>query len=132
MDNKVNVRIKLEQGVDVPCGLYPEDTKYDITSNEDFTILAGESHTVKTGFCVDVPDGYEMQIRSLYSLASKNSVIVLNAPGSVDHTCKSEVKVLLFNLSKNNWGFKKGEKIAYIVFTPVCKAEFVVVDTPTL
>ena len=72
---------------------------------------------IPTGIYIELPKGYEAQIRPRSGLAFKNGVTVLNSPGTIDADYRGEIKVLLTNLSPNEFIIEPGERIAQIVFS---------------
>ena len=85
----------------------------DITSNPNDRAL------VPTGFSISIPQGYEVQIRPRSGLAVKKGVTVLNTPGTIDSDYRGEIKVILINLSKDEFSVKNGERIAQMVVCPI-------------
>lgn len=83
---------------------------------------------VPTGLFFEIPDGYEIQVRPRSGLAFKNSVTVLNTPGTIDSDYRGELKVLLINLGKEKFIVNNGERIAQIVIAPVVKGTFEVIQ----
>lgn len=79
---------------------------------------------VPTGVCVQLPKGYEMQVRPRSGLALNFGITVLNAPGTVDSDYRGELKVLLINLGTEDFIIKNGDRIAQAVVSQVCQAEF--------
>jgi dUTP pyrophosphatase len=71
---------------------------------------------VPTGFYLEIPAGYEAQVRPRSGLAAKKGVTVLNSPGTVDADYRGEVKVILVNLSSEPFTVEPGERIAQMVF----------------
>ena len=92
------------------------------------TLKPGERALVPTGLAVELPDGFEMQIRPRSGLAARHGVTVLNSPGTVDSDYRGEVKVLLINLGAEAVTISGGERIAQAVIAPVTQAEFRLVD----
>ena len=80
---------------------------------------------VRTGLCVEVPEGYELQIRSRSGLAAKNSIAVLNSPATIDSDYRGEIKVLLINHGEENFNIKAGDRIAQGVIAVVPKVKIV-------
>ena len=72
---------------------------------------------ISTGIFIELPKGYEAQIRPRSGLAFKNGVTVLNSPGTIDADYRGEIKVLLTNLSPNEFIIEPGERIAQIIFS---------------
>jgi dUTP pyrophosphatase len=83
----------------------------------------GEHEIIETGVHLQLPIGYEAQIRSRSGLAGKHAVIVLNAPGTVDETYTGEVKVILINHGKESHEIKKGDRIAQMVIKKVYETQ---------
>jgi dUTP pyrophosphatase len=79
---------------------------------------------IPTGFCYEIPPGYEMQVRPRSGLAAKHAVTVLNAPGTIDADYRGELKVLLINHGREPFEIQRGERIAQIVIAPVSHATF--------
>lgn len=83
--------------------------------DEDVTILPTERKLIKTGICVKIPDGYEIQIRPRSGLALKNGITVLNTPGTIDSDYKSEIGIILINHSHEPFTITNGDRIAQMV-----------------
>lgn len=79
---------------------------------------------VPTGLYIELPDGYDAQIRPRSGLAIKKGISVLNTPGTIDADYRGEIKVILINLSKEDFVIKDGERIAQMVVTTHEKAEW--------
>jgi len=84
----------------------------------------GARELVPTGFCYEIPPGFEMQVRPRSGLALKHGVTVLNTPGTIDADYRGELKVLLVNHGPEPFEIKRGERIAQIVIAPVSSAAF--------
>jgi dUTP pyrophosphatase len=91
-------------------------------------IPAGQQFAVETGLSVAVPEGWEMQIRPRSGLALKNKITITNAPGTLDPDFRGPIKVILFNLGKEPFYVKNGDRIAQAVIGPVFKPEIVEVN----
>ena len=104
---------------------YITDSGFDLRSTEELMIKAGERALVGTGLSFDIPDGYEIQVRSKSGLALKQGLMVLNSPGTVDFGYTSEIKVILFNTSKEDVMISLGQKIAQAVLCPVVSGKWV-------
>ena len=83
---------------------------------------------VPTGLYMEIPPGYEGQVRPRSGLALKRGLTVLNAPGTVDADYRGEVGVILVNLSAETQRIEPGERVAQLVFAPVTQAEWEAVD----
>ena len=78
-------------------------------------ILPGEKTVINTGIFIELPIGYEAQIRPRSGLAFKRSITVLNSPGTIDADYRGEIKVILINLSKQKFIINNGDRIAQMV-----------------
>ena len=83
---------------------------------------------VKTGLFIELPIGYEAQVRPRSGLAAKNGVTVLNAPGTVDADYRGEIGVILVNLSNEDFTIQNGERIAQLVIAKHERAEWTLVQ----
>ena len=102
----------------------------DLRANiEDGILLEPLSRAlVGTGLYIQLPKGFEAQIRPRSGLAAKHGVTVLNAPGTIDADYRGEIKVILINLSHQSFVINPGERIAQMVIAAHEKVEFNVVD----
>jgi len=96
----------------------------DITASEEVIIPSGSWRTIPTGLFMEIPRGYECQVRSRSGLAAKNGVWVLNGPGTLDSDYRGEVKVILANMGEQDFLVEKGSRIAQLVFSPVIPVVF--------
>lgn len=87
--------------------------------NGSIEIPSGEVRLIPTGLYFDIPEGFEIQVRPRSGLAAKNSVTVLNTPGTVDSDYTGEVKVILINHGKETFTVNHGDRIAQAVFATV-------------
>lgn len=92
-------------------------------------IEPGDSAIISTGIAIQIPEGYEGQIRPRSGLAAKNMISIINTPGTIDRSYSGELMVILINLSKDEC-FRVGheDRIAQLVIAPVAKAELIEVD----
>lgn len=91
----------------------------------DLVLQAGKFALIPTSLSIEIPYGYEIQVRPRSGLAAKNGVSVLNTPGTIDSDYRGEVKVILFNFSSENFVVKRGERIAQMVLSKVYPAELI-------
>ena len=89
----------------------------DVPANVESTITLqpGERQLIATGLYLEIPPGYEMQIRPRSGLALKHGITVLNSPGTVDADYRGEIKVLLINHGQEPFQISKGDRIAQMV-----------------
>ncbi|WP_341653069.1 dUTP diphosphatase [Blattabacterium cuenoti] len=82
----------------------------------NITILSMERKIIKTGLFIEIPKGYEGQIRPRSGLALNHGITVLNDPGTIDSDYRGEIKILLLNLSNYPFIIENGNRIAQIIF----------------
>lgn len=91
-------------------------------------LYPNEKILIPTGWCVAVPEGYELQIRPRSGFAFKNEVIILNSPGTIDSDYRGEIMVGLKNISENRVDISNGMRIAQAVLAPIVRASLIEVD----
>ena len=92
-------------------------------------IKPNRSALIPTGLQVAIPVELEIQIRPRSGLAAKDSISVLNSPGTIDSDYRGELKIILFNHSKKDFIINNGDRIAQMVLVPILKMEFEEVDS---
>ncbi|MDE3742252.1 dUTP diphosphatase [Maribacter polysaccharolyticus] len=100
-------------------------------STEAITLQPLERTIVKTGLFIELPIGYEAQVRPRSGLAAKKGITVLNAPGTVDADYRGEIGVILVNLSNEPFTVENGERIAQLVIARHERAEWIEVEELT-
>jgi len=108
-----------------PKYAYISDSGFDLYSTEDVWIHSLDRQLVSTGLHFDIPEGYEIQVRSKSGLALKQGLMVLNSPGTVDQGYLGEIKIILFNTTREKVKIEKGQKIAQAVLCPVVSGKWV-------
>jgi dUTP pyrophosphatase len=103
----------------------------DLRADEPVALAPGERKHVPTGLAVEIPHGYEGQVRPRSGLALRLGVGMVNAPGTIDSDYRGEVGVILVNHGREPVSFVRGERIAQLVISPVIRAELVLVDELT-
>jgi dUTP diphosphatase len=91
-------------------------------------LLAGARALVPTGFVLELPPGYEGQVRPRSGLAFKHGLTVLNSPGTIDADYRGEIMVLLVNLGSETFRVQRGDRIAQLVIAPAASVEVVAVE----
>jgi dUTP pyrophosphatase len=91
----------------------------DVRSAQNVIIAPGNYELIKTGLFVEIPYGYEMQVRPRSGLALKHGVTVLNSPGTIDADYRGEIGVILINHGHHAFEIKAGDRIAQLVIAPV-------------
>jgi len=100
----------------------------DLYSAEEKIIPPGKWEVISTGIAVEIPYGYEGEVRSRSGLAKNYGVFVLNSPGTIDSDYRGEVKVILMNLGDEPFKVNVGDRIAQLVISPVVRAEITEVE----
>ena len=129
MNERVIVKVKRL----VPEGLPPKQAKkgdaaFDLYSVVDYELRAGESYGVPTGIALEIPHGYEGQIRPRSGLALKNGITITNSPGTIDSGYRGEVRIIVHNLSREPFKISRGMRIAQIAIRPVPEVDFIEVE----
>ncbi len=87
-----------------------------VAAVDDRVVLRpGERALIPTGFCFEIPEGYEIQVRPRSGLAYKHGITVLNAPGTIDSDYRGEVKIILGNMGRTPYSVRRGDRIAQLV-----------------
>ncbi|HLU51713.1 MAG TPA: dUTP diphosphatase [Flavobacteriaceae bacterium] len=110
-------------GTEASAGM---DLRADL--KEPIVLKPLERTIVKTGLFIELPIGYEAQVRPRSGLAAKHGITVLNAPGTIDADYRGEIGVILVNLSPNDFTIQNGDRIAQLVIAKHERAEWTQVD----
>ncbi len=124
-EKKVILSYSNESENENPSYAYQSDSGFDLRSTEELWIQANDRRLIPTGLRLDIPDGYEIQVRSKSGLALNQGLFVLNSPGTVDSGYQGEIKVILFNTTNERIKINKGQKIAQAVLCPVVNGKWV-------
>lgn len=100
------------------------DIRACLGKGESMTIRPGERVLVPTGLAMEIPPGYEIQVRPRSGLSFKTGLMVVNSPGTVDADYRGEVKVILGNLGTKDEVIAHGDRVAQFVLSPVIQANF--------
>ena len=92
-----------------------EDAGMDLRAVERATLVPGTPHAVATGLTIELPPGYEAQVRPRSGMALKHAITVPNAPATIDPGYRGEIKVILLNLGRENYEIQPGDRIAQMV-----------------
>ena len=128
MTDVVSVRIARQPGSDglpLPAFATSGSAGMDLCAavESEETLEPGERRLVPTGFAIQLPEGFEAQVRPRSGLALRHGVTVANAPGTVDSDYRGGIKVILINLGPEAYTFARGERIAQLVVAPVSRVE---------
>ena len=129
--NEINVKIKRINpdfnNIELPVYSTPDSSGMDIRAAlmEDLYVHPGEIVLVPTNLSVEIPQGYEIQVRPRSGLAVKYGIGVLNSPGTIDADYRGEIKIILFNFGKTDFKISSGDRIAQIVLSKVYTVKFI-------
>ncbi len=112
----------------IPRYAHEGDAGMDVFSVIDKTIAPGTSALIGTGIALEIPLGYEVQVRPRSGLALKNGITVLNSPGTIDSGYRGEIGVILINHGQDDFIVTKGMKIAQLVFAKYETVSLTLVD----
>ena len=107
---------------------YESDSGFDLYSTEQITIPAFGRALIPTGIVLDIPEGFEVQIRSKSGLALNQGLMVLNSPGTIDQGYIGEIKIILFNTNNHQVIVERGMKVAQAVLSNVVSGKFVTLN----
>ena len=116
---------KLDPTVELPAYKTDGASGMDLMAlvKEPINLTPNSSCLVPTGLAVAFSSDFEIQIRPRSGLAAKNSISVLNTPGTIDSDYRGEIKVILFNHGKNDFLINNKDRIAQMILTPVIKMD---------
>ena len=113
----MKVKVINRSRFDLPRYATPQSAGMDVRANIDEAVVLRplERAMIPTGLSIELPEGYEMQIRPRSGLAAKHGITVLNSPGTIDADYRGEIRVILVNLSNEEFRIEAGERIAQMV-----------------
>jgi dUTP pyrophosphatase len=103
----------------------------DLRADEDCVLGPGERRLIATGLALEIPQGFEGQVRPRSGLAVRHGIGIVNAPGTIDSDYRGEVGVALVNLGKEPFAIARGDRIAQLVIAPVVQADVQLMDELT-
>ncbi len=98
-------------GMDIRAAVYDE-----------IVLKAGEVNLIPTNLVVEIPEGFEIQVRPRSGLAVKHGIGILNSPGTIDSDYRGEIKIIMMNFSREDFVIKRGDRIAQLVLSRVYRA----------
>ena len=121
---------KLNSDVELPIYETSGASGMDLMAfiEEPIKIPPNSSYLIPTGLSMAFTEDYEIQIRPRSGLAAKNSITVLNTPGTIDSDYRGEIKIILFNHGKEDFIINNKDRVAQMILTPVIKMEFEEID----
>lgn len=128
--NTISVNIINKSSNELPAYATEGSAGMDLRANLDqpITLQSLERTLIHTGLFIELPDGYEAQIRPRSGLAIKQGITCLNTPGTIDSDYRGELKVILINLSNEPQLLSHGDRIAQMVISSVDKANLILVQ----
>jgi dUTP pyrophosphatase len=126
MDATIKIKIKRDAGgFDIPFPSYatPGAAGMDLRASEPADVAPGEIASVGTGLRMEIPEGFEGQVRPRSGIALRHGVTLLNSPGTIDSDYRGEIRIILINHGKKSFRVEPGDRIAQIIFAPCVRAE---------
>jgi len=122
----MTLKIKMQKLSDLPIPSYAHkgDSGMDIYAAEEYDLKPMERKLISTGLKLEIPPGYEGQVRPKSGLAINHGISHANAVGTIDSSYRGEIKVPLINLSDKTYRIEKGKKIGQLIFAKVEEAIF--------
>lgn len=123
-------RVKGAEDIPLPRYMTPQAAGMDLAANifDEVFIEPGEYKIIPCGIKIELPLGYEAQVRPRSGLAAKYGVTLLNSPGTIDSDYRGEIKVILINLGKQRFSLKRGDRIAQLVISGVSRVHLIEKD----
>ncbi len=116
-------RLPHSEGLSLPERASAGSAGHDLRAAVDSAVVIapGERLLVPTGLLLEIPQGWEAQVRPRSGLALRHGVTLVNTPGTIDSDYRGEVKVLMINLGAESFRVERGDRIAQVVFAPVAE-----------
>jgi len=89
---------------------------------DEIILMPGKVYLIPTNLSVEIPAGYEIQVRPRSGLAAKHSIGILNSPGTIDSDYRGEIKIIMMNFGEENFIIKRGERVAQLVISKIYQA----------
>ena len=123
----IAIKILMGDGCDdlFPRKAHDDDAAFDLRSRVDTVIPSGKIMLVPTGVFMELPVGYEAQVRPRSGLALKHGITVLNTPGTIDAGYRGEVGVILINAGEHDFTIARGDRIAQMVVQKLVDVQLV-------
>lgn len=125
------VRIRNESGFPLPAHATPGSAGLDLRAALDAPrqLAPGEWQAIPTGLYIELPEGYEAQVRPRSGLALRHGITLLNSPGTIDADYRGEIQVILINHGKVPFTVEPGMRIAQLVVAPIVQVQWEAVET---
>jgi dUTP pyrophosphatase len=128
VSNSIKIKIKRidSRFKDIPLPSYSTEgsSGMDIRAavDDEFILHKKDVAVIPTNLSVEIPEGYEIQVRPRSGLAANSGIGILNSPGTIDSDYRGEIKIILFNFSHEDFIVKRGDRIAQIIINQYVKA----------
>ena len=121
------IKFKMASGCSdlAPAKAHPDDAAYDLKARTDVELAVGKSTLVPTGLFLELPVGFEAQVRPRSGLALKHNLSLTNSPGTIDAGYRGEVGVIMFNHGPAVFQVRRGDRIAQMVIAELAAVELV-------
>ena len=121
------IKFKMASGCSdlAPAKAHPDDAAYDLKARTDVELAVGKSTLVPTGLFLELPVGFEAQVRPRSGLALKHNLSLTNSPGTIDAGYRGEVGVIMFNPGPAAFQVRRGDRIAQMVIAALAAVELV-------
>ena len=119
-------RLRSDSNNQLPCYMTTHSAGLDLYAelSEDIILSPGERALIPTGIALELPDGYEVQIRPRSGLALRHGITLVNSPGTIDPDYRGEISVIVINHGKDQFRISSGDRIAQMVFSRFIRAIF--------
>jgi dUTP pyrophosphatase len=119
-------RLRSDGNNQLPCYMTAHSAGMDLYAElaEDLVLSPGERTLVPTGIALEIPEGYEAQIRPRSGLALRHGITLVNSPGTIDPDYRGEIALIVINHGTEPFRIKSGDRIAQMVFSRFVRAEF--------
>src|SRR5215211_4783702 len=123
---QLSIKLVNQSDNDVPHYATPGSAGMDLKANlkEPVSLKPLQRQMIPTGLFIELPDGYEAQVRPRSGMANKQGITCLNSPGTVDSDYRGEIKIILINLSDGEQTIQHGDRIAQLIIAKVEKAKW--------
>jgi dUTP pyrophosphatase len=127
------LRVKRSPGaedLEVPAYKTAGSAGLDLCANvqEEVVLKPGEIRLVSTGLSVEIPEGYELQVRPRSGLALKHGITMVNTPGTIDSDYRGVISLILINLGREPYTIRRGSRLAQMVLNEIIRADIEVVE----
>ena len=124
---KVVVKVILEEGIKKPVYMTEGSAGMDVRANikSSVTLKSLERKLIPTGIKMEIPLGYEVQVRPRSGLALKHGITLVNTPGTIDSDYRGEIGIIMINLSKDEFTIEPEERIAQLILNKVYQMDLI-------